>query len=78
MLAGAISAVLAPQVSLVDSASTTAAHVQAVLAAAGLLRPAGAGAVRFLATDDAGRFARVGSRVLQRPISSGEVELVDL
>jgi glutamate racemase len=78
MLAGAISAVLAPQVSLVDSASTTAVQVHAVLGAAGLLRPAGSGAVRFLATDDAGRFARVGSRFLQRPISSGEVELVDL
>jgi hypothetical protein len=34
--------------------------------------------VRFLATDDAGRFARVGSRFLQRPIASAEVELVDL
>ena len=78
MLAGAISAVLAPQVSMVDSASTTAAHVHAVLGTAGLLRPAAAGAIRFLATDDAGRFARVGSRFLQRPITSGEVELVDL
>jgi glutamate racemase len=84
MLAGAIGAVLTPQVSIVDSASTTAAHVHSVLQAAGLLRPTGtqtdtnAGAVRFLATDDGGRFARVGSRFLQRPISSGEVELVDL
>ena len=89
MLSDAIRAVLAPHVRLVDSATTTAVQVSAALAAAGLLHPAAAGndavghdlpvpAVRFLATDDAGRFARVGSRFLQRPISSGEVELVDL
>jgi glutamate racemase len=84
MLAGAIAAVLAPQVSIVDSATTTAVQVHAALASAQLLRPAAAAAVtdalavRFLATDDAGRFARVGSRFLQRPIASAEVELVDL
>jgi glutamate racemase len=88
MLAGAIGAVLTPQVAIVDSATTTAAQVHSLLQAAGLLRPTGtvtdtstgaaAAAVRFLATDDAGRFARVGSRFLQRQISSGEVELVDL
>jgi glutamate racemase len=84
MLSDAISAVLRPQVSIVDSATTTAAQVHAALSCARLLRPAGAAtasaapAVRFLATDDAGRFARVGSRFLQRPIASGEVELVDL
>jgi glutamate racemase len=84
MLSEAISAVLAPQVSIVDSATTTAAHVHSALKSAQLLRSAGAApgtdtpAVRFLATDDAGRFARVGSRFLQRPIASGEVELIDL
>jgi glutamate racemase len=84
MLSDAIRAVLTPQVSIVDSATTTAAQVHSALKAAQLLRPAGAAqdngapAVRFLATDDAGRFARVGSRFLQRPIASGEVELVDL
>jgi glutamate racemase len=84
MLSEAISAVVTPRVSIVDSATTTAAHVHAALKAARLLRPAdsatgsGAPAVRFLATDDAGRFARVGSRFLQRPIASAEVELVDL
>ncbi|MFI4879395.1 MAG: glutamate racemase [Steroidobacterales bacterium] len=84
MLADAIRAVLPPQVAVVDSATTTAAQVHSALATAGLLKPAGtaagagAPAVRFLATDDAGRFARVGSRFLQRPITSGEVELIDL
>jgi glutamate racemase len=84
MLSEAISAVLTPQVSIVDSATTTAAQVHAALEASGLQRPCGAAtaagppAVRFLATDDAGRFARVGSRFLQRPIASAEVELIDL
>jgi glutamate racemase len=84
MLSDAIRAVLTARVSIVDSATTTAAQVHSALQAAQLLRPAGAAqengvpAVRFLATDDAGRFARVGSRFLQRPIASGEVELVDL
>jgi glutamate racemase len=85
MLSEAIRAVLPPQVVVVDSATTTAAQVHVALEAAGLLRPAavaapdaGPPAVRFLATDDAGRFARVGSRFLQRPIASGEVELIDL
>jgi glutamate racemase len=83
MLADTIGAVLSAQVRVVDSATTTAAQVRAALEAAGLLRPAGTAAVgpsavRFLATDDAGRFARVGSRFLQRPIAAAEVELIDL
>jgi glutamate racemase len=42
--------------------------------------PAGnaSGVVRLLATDSQERFARVGSRFLDRPITPGEVELVDL
>jgi glutamate racemase len=42
--------------------------------------PAGNGSavVRLLATDSQERFARVGSRFLDRPIAPGEVELVDL
>lgn len=84
MLADAIRTVLPSQVVVVDSATTTAAQVHLGLQKAGLLRPAatapaaGPPAVRFLATDDAGRFARVGSRFLQRPIASAEVELIDL
>ena len=36
------------------------------------------GTTRFLATDSAERFARIGSRFLERPIDPEEVELVDL
>jgi glutamate racemase len=36
------------------------------------------GTTRFLATDSVERFARVGSRFLDRPIDPDEVELVDL
>ena len=42
MLSDAIRAVLTPQVSIVDSATTTAAQVHSALKAAQLLRPAGA------------------------------------
>jgi glutamate racemase len=36
------------------------------------------GTIRFLATDSVERFARIGSRFLDRPIHAEEVELVDL
>jgi glutamate racemase len=36
------------------------------------------GTTRFLATDSVERFARIGSRFLERPIAPEEVELVDL
>jgi glutamate racemase len=36
------------------------------------------GTTRFLATDSVERFARIGSRFLERPIDPEEVELVDL
>ncbi|MBS0537051.1 MAG: glutamate racemase [Proteobacteria bacterium] len=88
MLAAVIRAALPAGVAVVDSATTTAAQVRSALQQAGLaaqlaqqrvppLAPDHA-AVRLLATDDAERFARVGSRFLERPISGAEVELVDL
>jgi glutamate racemase len=40
--------------------------------------PAGAGAIRFLATDSIERFVRIGTRFLERPIDPEEVELIDL
>lgn len=80
MLAGAIRAVVGPQVTLVDSAATTAQHVRKILASRGALRngAAGAGNVRFLATDGVERFARVGSGFLGRPVTADEVELINL
>jgi glutamate racemase len=94
MLAEAIRRSVGPNVKIVDSAATTAASVDAQLRATGLGRQAGlarqprldgraateqGGAViRLLATDGRERFARVGSRFLDRPIAPEEVELVDL
>ncbi len=94
MLVGAIRAVIGPHVHIVDSAETTARAVRHLLEEQNLtdggersiahaagrteeVRPGGS-SVRFLATDSAERFARIGSRFLSRPISPDEVELVDL
>jgi glutamate racemase len=78
MLSTAIRAVVGSEVAIVDSAATTAHAVHAALAASQRLASAGAGAVRFLATDGAERFARVGSRFLGSPIDADEVRLIDL
>jgi glutamate racemase len=78
MLAGVIRETVGIDVTLVDSALTTAQHVHASLKGAGLLESAGQGDVKFLATDGPERFARVGSRFLGRPLSAEDVELVNL
>jgi glutamate racemase len=79
MLAGAIRRAVGAKVQIVDSAATTAASVDAQLREAGLTRTEGGdGLVRLLATDGRERFARVGSRFLERAITPDEVELVDL
>jgi glutamate racemase len=68
-----------PKVRIVDSAETTAVSVDAQLQKAGLTNTSrGSGSVRLLATDGRERFARVGSRFLNRAIAPEEVELVDL
>lgn len=79
LLARAIAAVAGPGVSIIDSAATTAAEVAERLAETGLATPGpGPGAARFLATDGAARFARVGGRFLGRDLVAGDVSLVDL
>ena len=78
MLADAIRAAVGPDVSVVDSAATTAKSVRETLDRQGLTRKAGEGTARFLATDSIERFARIGSRFLGRPIAPEEVALVDL
>lgn len=79
MLAKAIQSAVGPTVRVVDSARTTAACVEALLQNARLLRrEAGKGTVRLLATDGSDRFARIGSRFLERAIAAEEVELIDL
>ena len=83
MLAGAIRAAVGPDIAIVDSAATTAKYVRETLERESLTRsqPASSdskAATRFLATDSIERFARIGSRFLERPIDPEEVELVDL
>ncbi|MET0659895.1 MAG: glutamate racemase [Steroidobacteraceae bacterium] len=78
VLADALRGVLGGDVHIVDSAQTTAQEVERRLAAAGRLRTHGSATVRFLATDGAERFARVGSLFLSETISPTRVEIVDL
>jgi glutamate racemase len=80
VLAQAIRAVLPPQVRVVDSAVTTAAAVRGrLLQVQGAAAPgAASGAVTWLATDGAARFARVGSIFLGEPLLAESVEIVDL
>jgi glutamate racemase len=85
-LAGALSAVLPPQVTIVDSAATTAAAVLAQLHGTG--RPPGErgapgevaahGVVKWLATDGAARFARVSGTFLGETLPVGAIEIIDL
>lgn len=79
ILKAAIEAVAAQDVLLVDSAITTAEVVSQMLDATGLRRHGDeAGSLRFLATDGATRFARVGGQFLGQPLSISDVEIVDL
>jgi glutamate racemase len=76
-LTAAIRAVLPRQVSIVDSAATTAAAVlQRLRGPSGT--PAAPGTVTWLATDGAERFARVGSGFLGETLSAESVEIIDL
>jgi glutamate racemase len=93
-LAESIRAVLPPQVTIVDSAATTAAAVLRQLRGAGArdgaatrdgavsyadrTDPAASGAVYWLATDGAARFARVGSTFLGETLRAEAVEIIDL
>jgi glutamate racemase len=77
LLAAAIRAVLPPHVSMVDSAATTAAAVLHQLRRASAA-PGTRGAVSWLATDGAARFARVGSTFLGEALHAEAVEIIDL
>jgi glutamate racemase len=79
LLKEAIRAVASDDVQLIDSASTTAVVVAEALESGGLRRThAEPGALRFLATDGATRFARVGGQFLGQPLVYSDVEIVDL
>jgi glutamate racemase len=77
----AIREVIGDQVTIVDSAATTARAAHRLLERGGLLRTqqaARAPELSFLVTDSVARFASIGSRFLARDIDAQRVELVDL
>ena len=79
LLREAIAHVAGPEVALVDSGETVALVVEKLLAEQKLARGQNAkGDARFLATDGAERFARVGSLFLGEPLAAQDVEPVDL
>lgn len=67
-----------PDVTLVDSAATTADAVAQLLAARRLIHTGAPKPPRFMATDSPERFARVGEIFLGTRIDPNAVELVDL
>lgn len=78
LLKDAIGQVAGADVRLVDSGETVAEAVAGLLGEAGLARTSGAGDARYLATDGAERFARVGGLFLGQKIDEEDVEIVDL
>ena len=79
VLKAVIARVVGEDVTLVDSAATTAEAVAQLLAERGLARSTRNGEPhRFLATDAPDRFARVGEIFLGKAIDPGTVEQIDL
>lgn len=79
LLRDAIAAALEQGTTIVDSASTTAGAVSVMLAELGIANErTSTGRLRLLATDGAGRFARVGGRFLGEDLDAADISLVDL
>ncbi len=79
VLATVLQQVAGPQVSLVDSAATTAAALEELLGADALLNTSALpGSLQLLATDGPERFARVGGIFLHQNLAAADVQLVDL
>ena len=77
MLAPLLGRIMGPSVRLIDSARETARELARVIGAAGLEAPPDASPVqRWIATDDAARFARVGSLFMGN--APAPVEVVEL
>jgi glutamate racemase len=77
VLKDVIAEVAGNDVTIIDSAETTAAAVETILKEKNPLA-SGAGSSRFLCTDAPGRFAHLGEIFLGEPIDPGSVTLVDL
>ena len=78
VLAEAIQSVVGPEVSLVDSARTTAEFVQDMLERRDICATTTERRLTFLATDGAERFARVGGVFMHHALAPSDVEIVDL
>lgn len=78
VLSAAIQRVVGDSVCLVDSAQTTAHFVQEMLERKDICSTTTARSLRFLATDGAERFARVGGVFMHHPLQPSDVEIVDL
>ncbi len=78
VLKDVIARAVGPEVTLVDSAATTAAAVARLLDARGLASNERTGEHHFFATDAPDRFARVGEIFFGSAIDPGAVEQVDL
>ena len=79
LLRALIRKVVGPEMSIVDSANTTAAVVASQIASKGLRNEsAEVGEMRFLATDGARRFAAVGGTFLGDSLNADDIELVDI
>jgi glutamate racemase len=79
LLRPAIRHVVAEGTAIVDSASTTASVAAAMLAKEELLnQQQGSGRLLLMATDGAGRFARVGGRFIGEDLEASDIEIVDL
>ncbi len=79
VLADVVQHIVGPKITVVDSALTTASAVRTLLGQTGMhCDQQDEGSLSLLATDDAERFARVGSRFLETTLRPEQVELVDL
>ena len=78
VLSAAIREVVGPDVTLVDSARTTAEFVQDMLARRDICSTTTLRSLSFLATDGAERFARIGGVFMHHPLTADDVEIVDL
>ncbi len=79
LLRPAIRQVVPEGTAIVDSASTTASVAADMLAEAELLNEQErAGQLWLMATDGAGRFARVGGRFIGEDLDASDIEIVDL
>ncbi len=79
LLRDAVQSIVGANVSVVDSAATTASLVEERLAGLKIANePGHAGTLRLLATDGVHRFARVGGAFLGTALAADDIELTDL